>query len=106
MLTAPPGGPLRIHTLRNIAEGNRLYEIDPAQLIELEFRELPKDNSEITAIYHSHPVSQAYPSRTDVDLAFWPDAVYLICSLEDPDAPVIRGFQIRDEQISELLLVP
>lgn len=91
--------------MRNIAEGNRFYEIDPAQLIELEFHELPKDDSEILAIYHSHPESPAFPSRTDVELAFWPDAVYLICSLELEEDPLIRGFRIREGEITEVTLV-
>jgi proteasome lid subunit RPN8/RPN11 len=99
------GLPGRIFSLRNIADGNRFYEIDPAQLIELEFHELPKDGSDIVAIYHSHPESPAYPSRTDVELAYWPEAVYLICSLEHPDRPVVRGFQIRDGAIAEVALI-
>ena len=98
------GVPNRLYALRNIAEGNRLYEIDPIQLMELEFNELEKDGSEIVAIYHSHPTSPAYPSRTDVELAFWPQAVYLICSLERPDAPEIRGFLLRDGSITEVAL--
>lgn len=100
------GEPERLHALRNIAAGNRFYEIDPTQLIDLEFHELPRDEAEIVAIYHSHPASEAFPSRTDVELAFWPDAVYLICSLEDPAAPVVRGFRIRDGEIAELTLSP
>jgi proteasome lid subunit RPN8/RPN11 len=98
------GLPEKLYSLRNIAEGNVFYEIDPLQLMELEFKEFEKDNSEIVAIYHSHPASRAYPSKTDVELAFWPQAVYLICSLEDPERPYIRGFQIRDETISEVAL--
>lgn len=98
------GVPYRIYPTTNIAEGNRFYEIDPKQLIDLEFRELPKENAEIVAIYHSHPASPAYPSRTDVELAFWSEAVYLICSLEDPANPYIRGFTIRDGQIGEVAL--
>jgi proteasome lid subunit RPN8/RPN11 len=100
------GRPERLLPLRNVAEGNKFYEIDPAQLIELEFHELPKDDSEIVAIYHSHPVSPAYPSRTDVELAFWPEVVYLICSLEFPADPVVRGFRIRDGEIAEVALLP
>lgn len=96
----------RLLPMRNVAEGNRLYEIDPAQLIELEFQILPRDDSEIVAIYHSHPESPAYPSRTDVDLAFWPEAVYLICSLESAKQPVIRGFRLRDGTIQEVVLEP
>ena len=53
-------------------------------------------------IFHSHTFTEAYPSRTDVELAAYPDATYLILSLADPDAPVLRGFHIRDHQVSEL----
>jgi proteasome lid subunit RPN8/RPN11 len=69
--------------------------------MELEFRTLPNRNWEIVAIYHSHPASEAYPSATDVALAAWPEACYLICSLEDPARPVIRGFAIADGAIRE-----
>ncbi len=99
------GVPERLYSLRNIAEGNVLYEIDPKQLMDLEFNEFEKDGSEIVAIYHSHPASRAYPSKTDVELAFWPQAVYLICSLEDPESPYVRGFMLRDGEIREVTLV-
>ena len=95
---------MQLYETRNVAAGNRLYEIDPAQLIDLEFRELPARDAEIVAIYHSHPESPAYPSATDVELAFWPDAVFLICSLADRDRPEIRGFRIRDGAIDEVTL--
>jgi len=98
------GLPMQLYQTRNVADGNRFYEIDPAQLIDLEFRELPEQRTEIVAIYHSHPESQAYPSATDVELAFWPDAVFLICSLVDRDRPEIRGFRIRNGAIDEVTL--
>jgi len=100
------GEPVQLYETRNVAAGNRLYEIDPAQLIDLEFRELPAQETEIIAIYHSHPESQPYPSATDVELAFWPDAVFLICSLANPARPEIRGFRIRDGAIDEVTLSP
>jgi proteasome lid subunit RPN8/RPN11 len=98
------GVPVKLIETRNVAEGNRLYEIDPAQLIELEFRELPRIEAEIIAIYHSHPASPAFPSATDRALAFWPEAVYLICSLADPERPVVRGFRLRDGEVAEVRL--
>jgi proteasome lid subunit RPN8/RPN11 len=100
------GTPLRLYPTRNIAEGNTLYEIDPAELIDLEFREMPARQTELVAIYHSHPVSPAYPSATDIRLAFWPEAIYLVCSLVDPERPQIRGFRILDGEITELSLTP
>jgi proteasome lid subunit RPN8/RPN11 len=96
--------PVRLYETRNVAEGNTLYDIDPAQLIDLEFHELPRQGTEIIAIYHSHPVSPALPSATDIALSFWPDAVYLICSLVDPETPVVRGFRIRDGGYTEVSL--
>jgi [CysO sulfur-carrier protein]-S-L-cysteine hydrolase len=60
---------------------------------------------ELVAIYHSHTRSEAYPSQTDVNLArFWPDPLWLICSLADPDRPVVRGFEIRDGGVREVEL--
>ena len=53
----------------------------------------------------THEVSAAYPSQTDVNLAGWPDAVYLIVSLADPEAPEVKGFWIRDGKIEEAELV-
>jgi [CysO sulfur-carrier protein]-S-L-cysteine hydrolase len=104
IIAAGDGVPMRLYETRNVAAGNRFYEIDPQQLIDLEFRELPAQDAEIVAIYHSHPESPAYPSATDVELAFWPDAVFLICSLANRDRPEIRGFRIRDGAIDEVRL--
>jgi proteasome lid subunit RPN8/RPN11 len=104
VIAGQPGTPVRLYPTRNVAEGNRFYEIDPAQLIDLEFRELPEQGTEIIAIYHSHPESQAYPSATDRALAFWSDAVYIICSLEHPEEPVLRGFRLRDDGVQEVIL--
>jgi [CysO sulfur-carrier protein]-S-L-cysteine hydrolase len=100
------GVPVRLYRATNIAPGNTLYEIDPAELIDFEFRELPAQELEIVAIYHSHPATEAYPSETDRRLAFWPQAVYLICSLADPGQPRIRGFRLRDGEVTELELTP
>jgi [CysO sulfur-carrier protein]-S-L-cysteine hydrolase len=52
---------------------------------------------DLLAIYHSHTRSAAYPSHTDVELAFFPDTLYLIVSLADRERPEIRAFRIRRE---------
>jgi proteasome lid subunit RPN8/RPN11 len=76
------------------------YSIDAREQFRL-MREIEAADEELVAIYHSHTRSPAYPSQTDVNLAGWPDAVYLIASLADPDAPDVRGFWIRDGRISD-----
>ena len=53
------------------------------------------------AIFHSHTHSAAYPSETDRQQAFYPDACYLLLSLADPDLPALKGYAIRDGEIRE-----
>jgi proteasome lid subunit RPN8/RPN11 len=91
----------RLHRLTNTYEGVDFYEPDSRELYRL-LMEIDGRGTEIGVIYHSHPVSVAYPSARDIAYAGWPDSVYLICSLEQPSAPVLRAFSIVDEQITEL----
>jgi proteasome lid subunit RPN8/RPN11 len=87
------------------AEGSPFrYSIDAREQFRL-MREIEEAGEELAGIYHSHTKSAAYPSQTDVNLAAWPDAVYLIVSLADPDDPVARGFWIRDGEIADAELV-
>ena len=53
------------------------------------------------AIYHSHPADPPYPSATDAANAFYPDAVYLICSLLQREQPLIRGWRLIQEELAE-----
>jgi proteasome lid subunit RPN8/RPN11 len=68
------------------------YDVDPQTLL-LQFK-FEEAGDRMVAIYHSHPVSVAYPSATDAWSAHYPDAYYLICSLEHDDAPVLRVFRL------------
>jgi proteasome lid subunit RPN8/RPN11 len=95
------GQPTRLYRLTNVEPGVDRYLIDDEELFRT-YREIEDGGEDLLAIYHSHPVSVAYPSKTDVALAFWEESFYVICSLEHPDAPVIRAFRIVDEQIAEV----
>ena len=78
--------------------------VDPkAQLRAM--NEMDERGWDLVGIFHSHTFTEAYPSRTDVELAAYPDATYLILSLADQDAPVLRGFRIRDGQVDEVPLL-
>lgn len=64
-------------------------------------KEIRSKGLEMLGIYHSHVKSPAYPSGRDVEMAFYPEASYVIVSLKDQDNPSIRSFKIREEKTSE-----
>lgn len=84
---------------RNIDESPYTYQIDPAELMSA-FREMDRVGLMLRGIYHSHPASRAWPSKTDIAQARYPDASYVIVSLLS-EAPEIRAFRIVDGTISE-----
>jgi proteasome lid subunit RPN8/RPN11 len=93
----------RLYRLTNVEPGTTRYLFDDAEFYQV-YREIDAAGEDVQVVYHSHPATVAYPSKTDVEFAFWPEAVYVICSLEVPDAPVLRGFRIVDGRISEVTL--
>jgi len=53
-------------------------------------------DEELIAIYHSHPrAKDPEPSATDVRLAYYPSAVYLIVGLGNHE-PRLRAFRINE----------
>ena len=74
------------------------YSIDARDLLRI-VTDIDDAEEDLLAIYHSHTRSPAFPSRTDVDLAFWPDAAYLIVSLAG-DPPDLKAFTIRAGRIA------
>jgi proteasome lid subunit RPN8/RPN11 len=75
------------------------YNVDSKDLFRIS-RECDDNDWTFLAVYHSHTASEAYPSPTDVRLA-WPEAYYIVVSLQDADNPVVRAFRIQDGDISE-----
>lgn len=59
---------------------------------------------ELFAIYHSHPTAPAQPSSADLELAAYPDAVYLIISLNTKGILELRGFRIEHKIAREVAM--
>jgi proteasome lid subunit RPN8/RPN11 len=57
---------------------------------------------ELTAIFHSHPRGSATPSPTDVVEAYYPQALYLICTPNERNQWHSRAFYIQNGQVSEV----
>jgi len=100
MVGGSDGGARTVYRAENAEASPLRYSIDAGEQFRL-MQTIEAAGEELVGIYHSHTKSPAYPSQTDVNLAGWPDAVYLIASLADSEAPEVKGFWIRDGRIEE-----
>jgi [CysO sulfur-carrier protein]-S-L-cysteine hydrolase len=81
----------------NVAEQQRTrYEISSEDIVRIVRREIEDQGLEHLGIYHSHVASRAYPSRTDIRLAYYP-VLYVVISLAEPERPVVRAFRIEKD---------
>ena len=93
-----------VHRTRNAFEDPMRFNIHPSDLFRVLEKELPEAGEELVAMYHSHPVSEARPSQTDINLSDnWPGTIWLICSLAE-DEPVVRAWSIADGEATEVEL--
>jgi len=91
------------HPLRNEAEkAETRYFAAPEDLFAA-MKQIREIGEEMAGIYHSHPRSNAYPSAADVEMAFYPEAIYFIIALE-PQLD-LRAFRISEAGISEVQIM-
>jgi proteasome lid subunit RPN8/RPN11 len=96
-----------VYRARNEFASPLRFGVASDDLFRIIQKEIPKRDEELVAIYHSHTGSKAYPSQTDVNMAekSWPDAVWVIVSLEDPDNPVVKAYWLKDLTIADAELI-
>lgn len=89
-----------LHRLRNGADKPETrYFATPEDLFAA-MRRIREGGQSLLGVYHSHPRTQAYPSASDVEMAFYPEAYYFIISLE-PQVE-LRAFRIEDSRIEDI----
>jgi len=86
----------RVHRAENVRRSPYGYELDHRSLLAA--NELEDDGYQV-AVYHSHPRSPAEPSQTDINLAQYPNWLYVIVS--PADEPAVRAWQIADGEVRE-----
>ncbi|WP_112249128.1 Mov34/MPN/PAD-1 family protein [Kribbella monticola] len=109
-VVAGPAGsdrPARFIPMLNAAMSPTFYEFDSGDLFRL-YKEMDSRDEEPVVIYHSHTATEAYPSRTDINLAQEPNAHYVLVSTrhgaDQPsyDGPVeFRSYRIVDGEVTE-----
>ena len=90
-----------VHPVANAARSPLRFEMDPQGQYNA-WKAIEDAGPEFLAIYHSHTKTAAYPSQTDLNESVaWPDQMYIIVSLADPEAPDVRGFWLKDGKIAD-----
>ena len=92
-----------VYSLLSEKPSQTFYRIDSRDHFRV-IREMREAGKELLGIYHSHTGSPAYPSPTDVQLAYYPEAVYVIVSLMDRKNPDVKGYVICEDNITEIPL--
>jgi proteasome lid subunit RPN8/RPN11 len=106
---AEGGVALRWSPTRNHAASPFRYEIHPEDLLRLTI-ETDDADEVFWAIVHSHVASPARPSPTDIGLAFYADALYILVSLHPDEADPatralgVRAWRIVDGEVHEVAI--
>lgn len=90
------GAATKIYPLTNSAASPVFYRPDSGEMLAA-MKDIEETGASLVAIFHSHVSAPPHPSTTDVREAHYPDAVYVIVSLFDPNAPEARGWLIRKD---------
>ncbi|ORU93838.1 MAG: hypothetical protein A6F72_07760 [Cycloclasticus sp. symbiont of Poecilosclerida sp. N] len=98
-------GKFSFYPVDNVSEEPATRFLMAPELQLAAMKEMRNKGQELFAVYHSHPTSPAIPSATDIELANYPDALYLIVSLNTKGVLEMRCFKLlHDKNIVEIVL--
>lgn len=104
LIASRDGSPSRVYPVANVAaERDHLYAMAPQGQIDA-MRRMREAGEELFAIYHSHPHAPAEPSLRDLQEAAYPEALYLIISLNTKGVLEMRGFRLCDGAVESVEL--
>jgi proteasome lid subunit RPN8/RPN11 len=99
------GLPTHCYPIKNSAEHpQQRFLLDAGQQISA-MAKMRETGEELFAIYHSHPTAPALPSTHDLEQAAYPEALYLIISLNTKGILEMRGFKIQQKTAMEIPLI-
>ena len=93
----------KIYLMENKESSSQEYFMEPEEQFEV-FRDFREKDLELVSIFHSHPHTAAIPSDHDIQMAHYPEAIYLIISLEN-EGPSLRAYKIQNEDYQEIEVV-
>lgn len=100
LLAGKSGTVDEFYPIDNVDSSPVQYRLDPQQQLQA-MLEIDDRDWELCAIFHSHTRTRAYPSQTDIALAFYPDTLYVILSLAHDQHPDLRAYRIVGGAVTE-----
>ncbi len=94
----------KVYIMENTSASSEEYLMEPEEQFEV-FKDIRESGLELISIFHSHPHSPSRPSSNDIDMAYYPDAVYIIISLMNTEDIDFRGFIISNKSYEEIEIV-
>jgi len=88
------------YPMTNVRRSPVAYRIKEEEQLAA-FHEMDERREELVAIYHSHPTTAARPSATDISMAYYPEALYIIVSLAEAQ-PVLNAYRIVDGNVAQV----
>lgn len=85
---------LEVKPVKNELQSRTHFRMDASEQIQI-FLKMDKLGLELVGIFHSHPCGPDYPSNTDIQEAYYPEAIFLILS------PKVVGWEINGYIIQE-----
>ena len=90
----------KVYEMMNAQKSPQVYFMSSKEQLKV-MKEIRNLGLEMAGIYHSHVASPARPSAHDIEMAFYPEASYVIVSLADKDNPSARSFKIKEGKVTE-----
>jgi proteasome lid subunit RPN8/RPN11 len=95
-------GRYQVYPVANVApEADHLFAMEPKAQIDA-MRRMRESGETLFAIYHSHPHAPAEPSLRDLQEAAYPEALYLIISLNTKGVLEMRGFRLQGNEVNSV----
>ncbi|WP_420629141.1 M67 family metallopeptidase [Candidatus Leptofilum sp.] len=89
-----------VYPIKNSLHSPIAYQMNPQQQLQAMLN-LEAEGWQLLAIYHSHPQGPETPSNTDIQQAYYPEALTMIISLANRKTPIVRIFQIEGQRVTE-----
>ncbi|MFN4245915.1 MAG: M67 family metallopeptidase [Brevinematia bacterium] len=87
--------------MENIAKSEKFFEMDPLEVMKV-FEDIDNRSKEVVGIFHSHPVSDPYPSVTDLERNEVIDHLIFVISSMRTGKPELKAFTINNKTVKEV----